>query len=250
MSDTAGKRADRLHSLSAKKLRFHPLLFGDVGIDDQDRLGASLLVANQSPTALSNDLLTVSPDLMHFTFPLTVLNDRLASSIELAGTIFEEKRRCVFAEHFFSRPAVDFFGAFVPEQNILIEIAYENGILCLVQQCGLFANLLFSAFTLGDVAANRDVLVGLSFGVEKRNDRCVDPVITTVFRPISYFSTPDFSARDSGPQLSNEFFRMVSGVDDAMILAEQFVTRVFGDLAELVVDVVDDSTLVGDRNDC
>src|SRR6185295_8224038 len=117
----------------------------------------------------------------------------------LAGTIFEKKCGRVFAEHFLGRPAVDFFGAFVPEQNILIEIANENGILCLVQQRGLFANLRFSAFTLGDVAANRDVLVGFSFGVEKRNDRCVDPVMTAVFRAISYFSAPDFSARDSGP---------------------------------------------------
>jgi hypothetical protein len=36
VSDAAGKGADRLHSLSSQKLRLHPFLFGDVGVDDQD----------------------------------------------------------------------------------------------------------------------------------------------------------------------------------------------------------------------
>ena len=71
---------------------------------------------------------------MHFTLPLAVLDDCLTSSLELPGTIFEEELFGVFSNHFFGRPAVDFFGAFIPEQDVLIEIAYKDGILCLVQQ--------------------------------------------------------------------------------------------------------------------
>ena len=249
VSNATGKRANRLHSLRAQKLRLHPLLFGDVSIDDEDRFGLSLLVTHQRPAALDHDLSAVSPHLMHFAFPLSVLNDCLARRIELRGTIFEKELFGVFANHFFSRPAVDFFGALVPEQNVLIEIAHENGILRLVQQRRLFANLLFSAFALGDVATNRDVLVGFSFSVEKRNDRRVYPVVSSVFGAISYLSAPNFSARDRGPQIPDELFRMVGRIDDAVILTQQLFARVFGDLAELVVDVIDDAALVGDRND-
>ena len=81
----------------------------------------------------------------------------------------------------------------------LIEIADENRILCLVQQRGLLTNLLFGAFPLGYVAANGDVLVRFSFSVEERNDRCIYPVIASVFGAISDLSAPDFPARYRGP---------------------------------------------------
>jgi hypothetical protein len=42
---------------------------------------------------------------------------------------------------------------------------------------------------------------------------------------------------------------MIAGVDDAVILAQQLFTRVFGNLAELVVDVIDDPALVSDCHD-
>src|ERR1044072_3021642 len=154
---------------------------------------------------------------MHFTFPLTVLNDCLACRIELRGTIFE-KDLGILATHFFSRPAVNFFRALVPEQNILIEIAYEDGVLRLVQKLGLFANLLLGPFSLRYVAANRDVLVRFFFRVQEGNDRGVDPVIASIFGAIFYLSTPDFPARYRGPQISNEYFGMIARVDDAVII--------------------------------
>ena len=44
-------------------------------------------------------------------------------------------------------------------------------------------------------------------------------------------------------------FGMKAGIDDAMILAEQFLARVFRDRAELVVHVGDLSLRVGDGDD-
>jgi len=41
---------------------------------------------------------------------------------------------------------------------------------------------------------------------------------------------------------------VVSRIDDAMVLAEQFFARLLGDLAEFIVDVVDDAALFGDGN--
>ena len=42
---------------------------------------------------------------------------------------------------------------------------------------------------------------------------------------------------------------VVAGVDDAMILAEQLATRVFRNLAELVIHVGDRAALIGGRDD-
>src|SRR6185369_14917599 len=116
---------------------------------------------------------------------------------------------------------VDFFGALVPEQNTLVEIAHENGVLRLVQEGRLFLNLFFSAFAFGDVATNRDVLVRLSFRVKKRNDRCVYPVVSSIFGAISYFAAPNLSASNRGPQIPNELFGMIARIDNAVILTQQ-----------------------------
>jgi hypothetical protein len=42
---------------------------------------------------------------------------------------------------------------------------------------------------------------------------------------------------------------MVGGVDNAVVLADQFFPGVLGDLAELVVDVGDPASLVGEGDD-
>ena len=87
---------------------------------------------------------------------------------------------------------------------------------------GLLADLFLGTFAFGDVAANRDVLVGFSFGVKKRNDRRINPIVASIFGAILYLTAPNFAARDRGPQISDELFRMIAGIDDAVVLTEQF----------------------------
>src|ERR1051326_5547278 len=162
---------------------------------------------------------------------------------------FIEQRFGFFADRLFGGPAINLFGALVPEQNILLEIAHQNGVLRLVQQRRLLAILLFRALSFRDVAANRNVLIGYSCLVKKRDDGGIDPVVTAILRPVLYLAAPDLTARDRGPKLSDEVFRVVSRIDDAVILAEQFFAGVLRDLTELVVDVVDDAALIGDGDD-
>src|SRR5690349_7994466 len=157
---------------------------------------------------------------MHFTLPLSGQDDCLASSIELRRTFSVKKLLRVFADHVFGRPAVNFFRALVPEQDVVIEIAHQDRVLCLVQQLGLLANLLFSAFTLGDVTTNRDVLVGFAFAVEKGDDSRVNPIEAAVLGAVFYLTTPNFAARYRGPKVSDELFRMIRGVDNAVVLTE------------------------------
>src|SRR5690349_3253725 len=133
MRDSAGKRANRFHSLRPKELRLHPFLFRDVSIDDENRFGLSLIVTNQSPAALNNDFGAISSRLMHLTLPFSVLNYGLARSIELCRTFFKKDVFRVSADYFFSGPPIDLFSPLVPEQNVLVEIAHQNGVLSLVQ---------------------------------------------------------------------------------------------------------------------
>src|SRR5689334_3446736 len=133
MRDSAGQRANRFHSLRTKELRLHPFLFRDVSIDYENRFGLSLIVTNQSPPALNNDFGAISSWLMHFTLPFSVLDYGLVRSIELWRTVFEKDILRVLADYFFSGPPVNLFGALVPEQNIVVEIAHQNGVLSLVQ---------------------------------------------------------------------------------------------------------------------
>lgn len=52
-----------------------------------------------------------------------------------------------------------------------------------------------------------------------------------------------------GKSVADEFRRVITGVDDAVVLPEQLLARILRDLAELVVDVGDPSVLVGDGDD-
>src|SRR5687767_15662536 len=85
--------------------------------------------------------------------------------------------------------------------------------------------------------------------VEERHDRRVHPVERAVFRPVPYFPAPDAALRDRPPEIADELLRVKPRVDDAMILSEQLLPRILRDLAELVVRVVDDAALIGDRDD-
>jgi hypothetical protein len=60
---------------------------------------------------------------------------------------------------------------------------------------------------------------------------------------------PYFTAGNGGPELADKFLRMMAGIDDAMILPEQFGAGVFRDRAKLVVYVGDPALGIGDRND-
>ena len=64
---------------------------------------------------------------------------------------------------------------------------------------------------------------GLPRGIEKRHDRGVDPVVAAVLGAIADLATPDLPLRDRPPQVPDEFLRVIAGVDDAVILADQLL---------------------------
>ncbi len=103
---------------------------------------------------------------------------------------------------------------------------------------------------VGDVGADRDVLVGSAGGIQERYDRALYPVEFPVLAAVADLTLPDFAVRDSAPETAVELVGMQARLDDAMVLAEQFGPGIAAHLAELVVDVDDVTSAVGDADDC
>ncbi len=106
--DAAGECANGLHSLSAKKLRLHSLLLGDVSIDHEDRSWVALFISHQRPATLDDDFRAVATNLMNFT--AATLRSRItacAGLFKLRRRLFEKQLLRVFADRFLGGPAVD-----------------------------------------------------------------------------------------------------------------------------------------------
>ncbi|OIQ87435.1 hypothetical protein GALL_306860 [mine drainage metagenome] len=118
-------------------------------------------------------------------------------------------------------------------------------------QCGIprLRQFLLVTLALGDVGADRDVLVGFSPAVQERHDGGIDPVVFALFVAVPDLAFPHISLRNGAPHVEKEFRRMVAGFENAVVLPEQLFTAVSADLAEFVVDVGDLAGLVGDGDD-
>ena len=71
----------------------------------------------------------------------------------------------------------------------------------------------------------------------------------TILGAVSKLAVPDVPIGDRYPQIADEVLRVQGGVDDAMVLPDQLLPAVAGDLAEFVVDVRDLACHVGRRHD-
>src|SRR6185436_7860576 len=121
-------------------------------------------------------------------------------------------------------PIVHAFRTLIPEKNIVVEVSHQNRVLRLIEEGGLLTDAFLRQFALGDVIANCNVLVGLTVGMNKRNYRGVDPIVTSVLRAILYFAAPNLSAGNCRPKISDEFLGMIGGIDDAVVLAQKLLS--------------------------
>ena len=112
---------------------------GDVGVDGQDgvRLAWSSRTSDQR---LSTRMAFVFGNLAQFAVPFAVLQDALLGLLQL-GQAARERTVGVLAAHFGGGPAINALGAFVPEQQMAVEIAHGDGVARLVEQRGLLADL-------------------------------------------------------------------------------------------------------------
>ena len=130
------------------------------------------------------------------------------------------------------------------DDGVLIERRFH-----IVQFAQRIRRLLIGAFAVRDVGANGDVLHRLSVRIQVRHDGRVHPVERAVLRLVLDFPLPHSPGADRLPDAANELLGMKTGIDDAMVLAEQLLARIFGNRAELVVHVGDFPFRVRDGDD-
>ena len=101
----------------------------------------------------------------------------------------------------------------------------------------------------GDVSADNHILARFSLLVEERHDGGCHPVEEAVLGAVFDFPLPHKALRDRRPQVADEFLRVIAGVDDAVVLAQQFFSRILRDRTELVVHERDPAARIGDGHD-
>jgi hypothetical protein len=121
-------------------------------------------------------------------------------------------------------------------------------LLAEARERGLLHQLLLGGLARGDVRADGDVLIRLPALVEERDDGRIDPIEVAVFRLVPNLAVPHLAVGNRHPEVAHELPGMQPGVDDAVILANQLLTTVPRDLAELVVRVRDLAVPVGGRH--
>ena len=90
---------------------------------------------------------------------------------------------------------------------------------------------------------------GLPSASEGWDDGRVDPVDRPVLGAVPDFAAPDVAASDGAVHLLEKLLRVVAGVEDAVVLANQFLSGVLADGAEFVVHIGDRAPDVGHRHD-
>ena len=105
------------------------------------------------------------------------------------------------------------------------------------------------ALVFGDVSTDGNVLLRFSVRVEIWIDGRRHPIKVAVFGTIANRPLPNLTVRNSRPKVFEEFLRVMAGVDDAMVLPDQFIPRIFGNLTEFVIHVSDPPARVCDGHD-
>ena len=123
--------------------------------------------------------------------------------------------------------SVHAFAALGPGADAAHQIALHH--LCQFKNLRVFLQPGLCAFAFRNIGADGDVLPRLSIRVQARNDRAVDPVKRPVFGAVANLPMPDLTPREGAIHLLEELLRVAPGVEDAMILPEQFLARVLTD---------------------
>ena len=99
----------------------------------------------------------------------------------------------------------------------------DRGHLAEARERRLLGEALLGGLARGDVGADGDVLVRLPAFVQERDDRRVHPVERAVLGAVADLAVPHAPAGDGAPQVPHELLRVVPGIDDPMVLADQFL---------------------------
>ena len=104
-------------------------------------------------------------------------------------------------------------------------------------------------FAFRDVRSDGNVLPRFSVHPYERNYSCIHPIDRTILGPVLDFAVPHLTIRDGMVHLLEKLSGVVARVENAVILADQFVFGILTDGAELVVHVGNCALDVSHRHD-
>jgi hypothetical protein len=132
------------------------------------------------------------------------------------------------------------------ESKLLISQFLE----CSLAGSEAFFQGVLGSLTLSDIGTDGHILARFTLIAQGRDDGGIHPVDGTVLGAVPDFGVPDLSIGNGVIHLLEELSRVVAGVEDAMILADEFISGILADGAELIVDVSNRALDVGHRHDC
>src|SRR6266403_4736011 len=112
-----------------------------------------------------------------------------------------------------------------------------------------FFHSVFGSLALCDVRTDGNVLPRFAIAAQRRDDGRIHPIDRAIFGPVLNLAVPNLPIRDGVIHLLEKLFRVMTGVENTMILADQFILGILTDGAELLVDITNRALDVGDRYD-
>ncbi|MCY1330982.1 hypothetical protein D9M69_166320 [compost metagenome] len=148
---TVGQACQLVVEGQAIDLLFGGLAMADVGIDRQYRVRLGVFVAHQGAVAFEGDGAAVPAAQGHFARPVARLQQALGGDID-GGVVLVDQVSGRLAKGFFAGHAVEALGALVPVEDAVLHVVDDDGVLGLVQQRCLLAELPLAGAKHNEIA--------------------------------------------------------------------------------------------------
>src|SRR5262245_16681341 len=116
---------------------FQVLALGDVVVDFENTVAFAVALVLESPAAVDNDGPAIAARVMEFALPMARAPQSVEDSFERLRELRPQQVVRHLAERLVLSPAVTLGRAFVPVQDVALEVADQDTVLCQVQQRGL-----------------------------------------------------------------------------------------------------------------
>src|SRR5438045_2587846 len=106
----------------------------------------------QNPTTKSRNEGAIARSVSDFAGKESIVLNLLNHILHWLWILTQQNRMKVFANHLLASPPIHFFRALVPETDLVIKIAHDDGVVAQIEQARLFGKLLLGLFAFGNIA--------------------------------------------------------------------------------------------------
>ena len=156
MRHSAGERADTFEPLCPKELFLDSLLFGDVGVNDQNGFRFSQLIPHECPATSDHDNVAVFAKVLTLAGPLAALYYSHSCRKGRGGGLSVKKGGSLLTLNFRRIPTIQLFRPMIPILDAIFHVADHDRVMSHIQQFGLFPQAAFRLLSLGDIKSGHD----------------------------------------------------------------------------------------------